>query len=94
MISAKRTIIKFTVYFGRSWWQITQVIHYFRIGAAAGGEIWGGGPRGNFGWNGTNGAVSGGGSVYAGSGSPGQASSSGQHHQTGNRGSRKGFSTR
>ena len=67
-----------------------------RISSAAPSDNWGGGPRGNFGWNGTNGAIAGtAGNVY-GAGNPGQqASSGGQHqHQSGNRGNRKGVSAR
>lgn len=66
------------------------------IGSAAPSDNWGAGPRGNFGWNGTNGAIAGAaGNVY-GTGNPGQqASSGGQHqHQSGNRGNRKGVSAR
>ena len=66
--------------------------YLYRMGAAASAESWGGGPRGNFGWNGANGAIAAGG-VYA--GNAGQASSGGGGpHQGGNRGARKGYAAR
>ncbi len=67
------------------------------MGAAAGAENWGGGPRGSFGggWSNANGAIAAGASgVYPGNAGP--TSSGGGQHQGGgggNRGSRKGYTS-
>jgi hypothetical protein len=66
-----------------------KVVFLIRIGANAGAENWGtAGPRGSFGWSGTNGAVAGTGGAYGG-GNGSQNSS--RPHQGGNR---KGYSAR